>query len=398
MELDSLRAAFTGKAADVLDAAAARWGRHAAMDTLGLLLTASSDAVGDWQLIWQEFGEPGPDMVGHYRDGVQSPDGQWQGLPVTGTCARAIRAAAILAEGSDMMPASTGLLALCLFADPRSAASLALAGDSAAAREKLLVRVQEALVGSAWPDIEDVLDRCLVQAGAAESDADDDSADWAELERFASEIAERQADQIETLISALNDFLRAGSPVKSGEIIDQHPELLGDDIDRLLNRFIQEASDRGDQADERHLRERRRYLASYRRLRQGTSSGEKESAGTPAETNRRRGECDFSRHSWEESHVSAPRFQSSSMRCRTCHVGGLLEIRSEPDGVHVEYCVVPADGSDTVSRDIVAFFMSLRAELVRDMARDGVAVRPEPPVIGWRPESLGLHTRYTTDG
>lgn len=401
MDFDDIYPVLGVMTSGALDDAAGSGGRAGRpLDTLGLLLSLSADTAGQWDRIWLEFGEPGSDMVGLYEDPDPLSDDRWRGRPVTGTCACAIRAAVILAEASEMLPVSPGLLALCLVADSGAAATRALAGSSASAHARMLELAQEALVGSSWGDIGSVLARCfeLARAASGRAEADAEEADDdAEFERFARDTAAKLADRYQALVDALNDFLRADTAIESGRLIDQHPELLGDHVDKLLARFIEEARGAGDLASKEHLKDRRRYLASYRLLTRGGGAGE--STSLPGgSVSRQFGECDFTQHSWEASEVSKPGYQAVAMRCQACHVGNLLEMTRAPDAVHVAFCVIPADGWDTVSPEVVAFFMATYGETIHEMEQDGLPVRRETPVIGWRPESLTMHTNFTPLG
>ncbi len=222
------------------------------------------------------------------------------------------------------------------------------------------------------------------------------SADWDEIERYAGELAKIAGDRIQGLTDALNDFLAAGTARDSGRIIEQHPDLLIDQIDRLLTRFIVEADQAGQQDDAAHLRERQRYLASYR----GLASGGQEpgdSSGVPAVSPQRKfGECDPSGHIWEHSIVSDPGYDATVMRCQRCHVGSLYEFSAELDGIHVGCGIFPADDSDTVSPDLVRFFLLLNDDTIKGMESQRLVVRRETPTINWRPDALARHVNYTT--
>lgn len=252
-----LRACFGEKALDILDRAGASV-QDRPVDTLDVFLTLMKvDAAADWQRIWLAFREPDESASGRYQDPSMRADDSWNGRPVTGTCARAIRAAVALADGTvpNLLPAPAGLLALCLVGRPTTAASRALGATSEDAHSMLLELVQETLVEGHWDDITSVLAGCLEEPGRG---ADDDL----DGRRFL----DYWADRIEALVDAFNQFLQADTPDRAGALLEQRPELLSGPFDAMIAKAIDEAEQASDHAGARRLRERRLFLESYRQL------------------------------------------------------------------------------------------------------------------------------------
>lgn len=208
-----------------------------------------------------------------------------------------------------------------------------------------------------------------------------------DIQRFI----DRMADKFEELLRVLDRFLRARTPAESGALLDQHPELLSEQVDRLLAKFIGDADDNGDQASAELLGERRRYLDRYRDL-----VGRKLPDGGDTE---RLGECRAPDHVLEHSMVEGPGYQSTAMRCERCHVGYLAEMRLADDGVvRVDYFVFPADGCDTISTEMQMWAIATCDGTIKEMEADGVPVRRGIPAIGYRPEALKMHTHFTRTG
>jgi hypothetical protein len=388
VDLDSRRTAFTLKALAALDAAAERCPPYQSVDTVAVLRAlAATDVAAEWHRIWLEFGEPDWSEAGQCRDPRPRSADRWHGKPLTGTCARAIRGAVVLADRSGILPVSPGVLALCLIGETDAAATRALLAHSAAGHSVLLELAQEALVGGSWRNIERVLRECF---------------DTAEMEQAGTEVLDKVADSFEELIGVLNQFLRAGTPAESGSILDAHPELLGDQVDRMLVKFLGDASEAGEADSERHLRERRNYLRNYRRLMGGGGSA---SGGGPAldgslapdrSPASRFGECPFQEHVWESSIAAKPDAQETVVRCAACHVGYLFEMRMTPEGImRVAYFVFPADGYDVIGAEVKMWAIATCESVIGQMEEDGMPVVRSTPVIGLRPESLSDHDTFT---
>ena len=385
MDLDGLRNALGVKTLTALDQTATRRGPGQPMSTLNVLTTLMAlDVAAEWDRIWLEFGDPSRQLVSQYADPVPDSGDQWQGQPVTGTCARAIRAAVALAAGSGILPVSPGVLALCLMGEPTAAAVQAMGATSAAGHSALLELAQEALVGGSWQDIDSVLARCFA-ASDAESPA---AGEEAELVRFAGEAVSGLADRFEELIDVLNQFLRADTAAGSGRLLQEHPELLGGQVDRIIKKSIQEAQSAGDTEGVRRLRERQSYLDHYRRL-----TGAPRPEAGPA---RHFGECPAAEHRWAGSDVSKPGYQGIAVRCERCHAGYLLEMTTAAGGATlIGYFIFPADGCDTMSTEIKMFAVGMCERFIGQMEQQGMLVNRETPVIGLRPESLAMHTDFT---
>jgi hypothetical protein len=375
-----LRGSFGVTALAALDRAAAASTAGRPADTLGVLLALTvADAAAAWDRIWLEFGELDPSAAGRYLDPLTEEAELWNGRPVTESCGRAIRAAVELAGDYDLMPVSAGVLTLCLVADAASAASQALAATSGPAHSLLLELVQEALVGGSWRDVEAVLKQSLDQASMGSVTDDPD------VESFL----QYMGDEIEALVRVLGQFLRASTPAESGSVLDMHPELLSARIDKLIGKFIGEATQAGDTEGARRLRERRTYLGNYRRL-----------VGKPLQEEgavERYGECPPTAHVLTQSIVSEPGYTSTAIRCDLCHVGCVLDMRADDGVMHIEYFVFPADGCDQISSEMTMWAVGTCEGSIRDMEEQGVPLRRSTPVIGFRPDSLRKHTTFIRD-
>lgn len=379
MDLSSrYRSSFTAKALSALDQAAAGSGSGRAIDTLDVLLALTvSDAAAIWNRIWLEFGELNQSAAGRHADPRPEAGDVWNGKPVTGTCSMAVHAARALADEYDMTPVPPGVLALCMVSEPATAASHALGATSPHAHARLLELVQEDLIGSSWPDVTSVLRSCF---DAVEIISDP------EIQGFIGDMA----DQYQALMDALDSFIRAETPAESGALLDEHPALLSQRIDKLLARFIAERQEVRDTVSVQRLEERRAFLASYRAL-----SGDTLPPDTPV---RRYAECPGPEHRMAHSVVAEPGYTSIAYRCERCHVGFLTDLRTADDGSYIAACYVfPADGCDEISREIIMWAVATWNESLSATEREGYPVRRETPVIGWRPDSLRAHTTFIPD-
>lgn len=390
MDLGSqLRSSFEAKALAALDMAATRGRPGRPVDTLGVFLAlTTADAAARWDRIWLEFGELTPSAVGRYTDPLPEAGERWDGQPLTATCGKAIRAAVLLAEGSGLMPVPAGVLALCLAGEPTTAVSRALAATSRQAHSVLLGLVQEALVGGSWQDIESVLKGCFDRAASAAPAAAGPAlaGEDPDVRRFVDEMA----DEIEALVGVLNQFLTAETPAASGKLLEQHPELLSPQVDKIISKTMKEAAEAGDEAVAERFQERRNYLDNYRRLVGETLPGN--------DAVQRYGECPPGDHVMAHSVVEEPRYTSTVIRCELCHVGCLADMRVDDAGrMHLDYFVFPADGCDAISREIVMWAMATYQESLGDLQQQGIQVQLSAPHIGHRPESLRRHTHFTRD-
>ena len=89
------------------------------------------DDTGTWWPIWLEAGEPdalglagAPDAA---DQGVAA--GRWEGVPLSGDMASAMATLRMLSERYELVPVSTGALALAVVADPRSGAARTLCAN-----------------------------------------------------------------------------------------------------------------------------------------------------------------------------------------------------------------------------------------------------------------------------
>ncbi len=394
MDLSSrLRPSYTGKALDVLDRAAVMRAPGRPLGTLDVLLALmKADAAADWQRIWLSFREPDEADAGRYRD-PSPPDGDsWNGRPVTATCARAIRAAVALADGSgpSLLPVSAGVLALCLVGTPATAASRALGATAGRAHHVLLELAQEVLVGGGWDDIESVLENCFdASVPGAPGGLDDEDPDVRSLmeDPDIRRFIDYQADQIEALVATLNEFLRADTLDRSGALLERHPELLSAQVDRIIKKSIGEAEQMGDSAGARRMREKQRFLENYRQ-----AFGRPLPSSAPAA---RSGECARRDHVLTASIVEEPGYTSVAMRCDRCHVGYVSDVRWQPGGeAHVAYHVFPADGATAISQEMLMWAVATCEESIAQLEQMGGRVQKSKPVIGGRPESLRRHTDF----
>lgn len=127
-----------------------------------LVVLAAIDNNIRWSRVGEAFG--GLDASASAADPLPAGGDVWMGTPVTDTCATAIRAAHFVAVAYDMDLTGPGILALCLVAEPSTAAATSLAGDDAQRHSQLLAMVQGELVGGDLADVASVLGRCFAAA------------------------------------------------------------------------------------------------------------------------------------------------------------------------------------------------------------------------------------------
>jgi hypothetical protein len=394
-DLDSLRASLTDTACAALDAAAA--GREAGqpVSTLDVLSTLSKvDTAGQWERIWLRCGEPSPAVSSRYLDPVPSPGGRWRGQPVTGTCTVAIRAAVALAARSGALPVPAGVLAVCLVGEATTAASRALGVRSPADHAGLLELAQEALAGSSWDNAGAVLAACLREAaegvlpseaaeGIPAGEAEDD------MGPLVADAVNELGDRYQQVIDVTNAFVRADTMAERGRLIEEHAELLGPAVARIIDRWAEHARAAGDRETERRVRARQDLLENYRLA-----------AGRPlpraAEGGGQFGECPANQHVMEQSLAEKPGYQAVAIRCATCEAGHLIEMTATAGGaIQVDCHVFPAAGCHTISWQVKAIAITLWEGTVKDVEADGRRVIRGTPVFGLRPESLALHTSFT---
>lgn len=255
-----LRTFFGEKTLDVLDRAASASTPDRPVDTLDVFMILIRVDAADWQRIWLHFREP--DATSRHQDPSPHAGDLWNGRAVTGTCARAIRAATTVAERSvpRMLPVPAGVLALCLVGEPTTAAARALEATSEPAYSLLLELMQEALVQGRWADIKAVLkDGFDSPALAGPGRLDDEDLD---VRRFV----DYHAGRFQALVEVLNQFLRAATPDLAGALLERHPELLSPVFDVIIAKSVGEAEAARDHAGAQQLKEKRRFLEAYRRL------------------------------------------------------------------------------------------------------------------------------------
>ena len=269
-----LRSFFTEKALTALDRAVIQSAPDRPASTLDVFLAVMEvDALAAWWRIYPTFREPeAPDAV-RCQDPQPHADDWWNGRPITVTCACAIRASVGLACNTvpNLVPISAGVLALCLVGLPETAASRALGVQSDDAHRELLELVQEALVQGHWDDIQEFLAACYAvpdpPASGGPGKPGMPTPAWPEandpdLQRIFDAATEAAADRME----ALNQFLRADSPERAGELIEQHPELLSSPFDKIIEDGIRDAEQAGDRDWALQAQARLHFLQTYRQL------------------------------------------------------------------------------------------------------------------------------------
>ncbi|MBO3747406.1 hypothetical protein J5X84_15115 [Streptosporangiaceae bacterium NEAU-GS5] len=223
------------------------------MTTLRVFVMLSRvDAKAEWARIWLHFPEPGPDDE---QDPEPPRHDRWNGTPLTRTCALAIRAAIMLAAGSKMIPASAGVLGLCMVGRRTTGASKALAGDTAAAHRLLLDVIQKVLVGGSWQNVDEALARCFKSAE-----------EYADTEEEIAETARGIAGEFKQVLDWVNAFYRAETVVERGRVLAAHPQLQAPEVDRIMAKAQEDAVAQNDGAGAARWAEARAFLARYRRL------------------------------------------------------------------------------------------------------------------------------------
>lgn len=269
-----LRSFFTEKALSALDRAVIQSAPDRPASTLDVFLAVMEvDALAAWWRIYPPFREPEAPDAARYQDPQPHADDWWNGRPITVTCACAIRAGVGLACNTvpNLVPISAGVLALCLVGLPATAASRALGVRSDDAHRELLELVQEALVQGHWDDIQEFLGACYAvpdpPASAGLGAPGLPAPGWLEADDpDLQRMLDAAADRIEALLDALNQFLRADSPERAGELIEQHPELLSSAFDKIIEDGIRAAEQAGDRNWALQMQVRRHFRHTYRQL------------------------------------------------------------------------------------------------------------------------------------
>ncbi len=362
---------------------------------------------------------------------VDDPDhdvgGTWRGIPLTVTLTNALRLAARIADAYDLAPPPPAVLALALVADPRTSAARAVLQGSDLTHADLIGLIEE-ILGGRLDGLWQFLDAA---ADAATIHKERDRTSWGlatepglpthvkepdmdGVEQLAEKVGDALGQHFEALVQLVNRFLQADTGPDFGRLLDEHPELLDDDVDRILAKSLHDAREAHDDSGERRLAERRQLLAAYRDLMEGRDPATEDqrvgshvvgrttsetSAGSPSpaqETKGQVGECRFELHVWETSSVDQQGYRATAFRCEVCHVGNLLEWTAMPGGaVSVGYCVFPADGNMDVSQEVAMWSIATCEGTIKQMEDDGVSVIRGVPVIGGpRPAALRKHTRF----
>ncbi|MFC6084125.1 CHAT domain-containing protein [Sphaerisporangium aureirubrum] len=248
VKLDHERHEFSEIAAVALDAAARQCREGRRVDTRDVLLALMRvDVRGEWDRIWLEFGSTEAVAAAAVTDPVADGDDLWLDVPLTGTCAAAVRAARLMSQWYDMLPVGASVLALCLAGEPSSAAAQSLTGGVPARYPRLIQQLQEALMGGVLGNLPRVLSACLDRASAA----------MVEFDPIA-------------VGAALERFFDAETWEESRRIAEEHPELLTEQVDTFLGALILAAGQQGDAGREAHLSRHRELLRQVRGLRGGS--------------------------------------------------------------------------------------------------------------------------------
>jgi hypothetical protein len=126
MDIADEHAALSETAVAALNAAARRSAGQRPVDTRDVLLALLLlEAQADWQMI-KRFADTDHMAVARVSDPVRHSGDSWMGVPLTGSCAEALRAALRQARRTASLPVQTGLLAVCLALDLSSAAVQAM--------------------------------------------------------------------------------------------------------------------------------------------------------------------------------------------------------------------------------------------------------------------------------
>ena len=138
--------------------------------TTGRVLSALArvDMTNDWQRIWLHTGDPMLTDLADTPDpaGAQLPDSglravrdcrQWQGVPISGSLARALTLLKRICSRYHLVPAPSGAMALALLADPASGATRALLRPGGPSHENLLELIQSDLLDTTLVGVGDLI-------------------------------------------------------------------------------------------------------------------------------------------------------------------------------------------------------------------------------------------------
>lgn len=221
MSLDDVRPFLSGVAAAALDEAARRCAAGRPIDTRGVLVAMMAlDHFTEWDRIWLEFASLDAVATAVVIDSAPDPGDQWLSLPVTSTCATAVRAALILADVYGALPVPLGFLGLCMVGLPSTGAARALIGDSPERHTSLIELAQEVLIGGGLEDIEAILPECFSRAATAVRP------DGLGVDRF---------DDLEAIWEEQFDQTPPAGPWASGNLSPRQTRALGPVLEELFD-------------------------------------------------------------------------------------------------------------------------------------------------------------------
>ncbi|MEV6850696.1 hypothetical protein, partial [Actinoplanes sp. NPDC051411] len=111
------------------------------------------DHGAGWERLWLATGEPAGLRLSEEPDPGTAAPAYWEGVPLTGELAAALRLVEELSEAYGMRPAPVGLLAVALVADPGAGAARVLTRPGLAHAD-LLELVQSEILGGSLEGLE----------------------------------------------------------------------------------------------------------------------------------------------------------------------------------------------------------------------------------------------------
>jgi hypothetical protein len=131
------------------------------LDTKNLFIALEeSDSQSEWQRLWLETGDVEFRASLDFSDPEPGSSGNWNGVPLTGTCTRSLQVAVLIATAYGLRPVPIGTVALGLAADPNSGAARMLMIGSLNHSE-LIELLQEITLGMTLNKIEDLLVKAI---------------------------------------------------------------------------------------------------------------------------------------------------------------------------------------------------------------------------------------------
>jgi hypothetical protein len=173
--------------------------------TTGRVLAALAqiDVANAWDRVWLHAGEPDALRLASAPDAdEESVTERWENVPLSGDMANAMTALRLISQRYMLSPASTGVLALALVADPRSGAARTLCANGLSHAE-LIEIIQDDLIGVGLDGLSDVIAGLRGTPGPQRAPG---SAELtvAELLRLAADrAAGRAPDELDILITML---------------------------------------------------------------------------------------------------------------------------------------------------------------------------------------------------